>query len=252
MAETQQKEPVRPETERQHGLVYNLLWGWPWALIGMVLVSLMLSLLIEYIAMIFFWPEAGASHSEAVMHTELGWLSTEFTRSLLLSEPSVTVVRWLSAAYQWLFVDSGFSGWIKQQYELQMHGGNDFSRQLNSWSSWLVGYLHEYLLAAVWICIIMLIRLIILLLSLPLFIMVVLVALVEGLGRRDLRRYGAGYESSFVYHHAKKLVKPSVVLPVMLYLSWPAAVWPNFLLLPAAILLGVTVTVTTASFKKYL
>jgi hypothetical protein len=38
----------------------------------------------------------------------------------------------------------------------------------------------------------------------------------------------------------------------MLYLSWPTAVYPNLLLLPAAILLGITVTVTTASFKKYL
>lgn len=251
MAEAQ-RVPPRPEAEKRHGLLYNLLWGWPWALIGMVLASVMLSLLIEYTGMIFFWPEAGASHSEAVMHTELGWLSTEFTRSLLLSEPSVTVVRWLNAAYQWLFVDSGFSGWIKQQYVQQMHSGNDFSRQLNSLSGWLAGYLHEYLLAAVWICVITLIRLAVLILSVPLFIMVVLVALTEGLGRRDLRRYGAGYESSFVYHHAKKLVKPSIVLPVMLYLSWPAAVWPNFLLLPAAMLLGVTVTVTAASFKKYL
>ena len=56
-------------------------------------------------------------------------------------------------------------------------------------------------------------------LSVPLFVLVVVVALVEGLGRRDLRRYGAGYESSFVYHHAKKLVKPAAVVPAMLYLS---------------------------------
>ncbi|EBX8858193.1 DUF4400 domain-containing protein, partial [Salmonella enterica] len=69
---------------------------------------------------------------------------------------------------------------------------------------------------------------------------------------RDLRRYGAGYESSFVYHHAKKLVKPAAVVPAMLYLSWPTAVYPNLLLLPAAVLLGIAVTVTTASFKKYL
>jgi integrating conjugative element membrane protein (TIGR03747 family) len=88
-----------------------------------------------------------------------------------------------------------------------------------------------------------------LILSVPLFLMIVLV---EGLGRRNLRRYGAGYESSFVYHHAKKMVKPAIVVPVMLYLSWPTAVYPNLLLLPAAILLGVAITVTTASFKKYL
>lgn len=104
------KRPPQQQTlpERKHGILYNLLWGWPWALVGVVLSSLLLSLLIEYIGIAFFWPEAGAAHSEAVMNTELGWLSTEFTRSLLLSEPSVTVVRWVTTAYQWAFVDSGF------------------------------------------------------------------------------------------------------------------------------------------------
>lgn len=244
--------PPHQERERAHGLLYNLLWGWPWALFGMLLGSLMLSLLIEYIGIAFFWPEAGAAHSEAVMNTELGWLTTEFTRSLLLSAPSVTVVNWVTMAYQWLFVDSGFTGWIQQQYSLQMGSENELIRQLSGWIGWLTGYLHEYLMATVWITVITLIRVTILALSLPLFVMVVLVALVEGLGRRDLRRYGAGYESSFVYHHAKKMVKPAVVVPVMLYLSWPTAVYPNLLLLPAAFLLGTAITVTTASFKKYL
>ncbi len=187
--------------------------------VGVVLSSLLLSLLIEYIGIAFFWPEAGAAHSEAVMNTELGWLSTEFTRSLLLSEPSVTVVRWVSTAYQWAFVDSGFLDWVRQQYAHQMHSDNAVTREINSWSGWLAGYLREYLLATVWISIITLVRVTIPVLSVPLFVLVVVVALVEGLGRRDLRRYGAGYESSFVYHHAKKLVKPAAVVPAMLYLS---------------------------------
>lgn len=161
------------------------------------------------------------------MNTELGWLSTEFTRSLLLSEPSVTVVKWVTVAYQWLFVDSGFTGWIKQQNVLQTGSDNELTRNLNNWSGWLAGYLHEYLMATVWICVITLVRVTILVLSVPLFLMVVLVSLVEGLGRRDLRRYGAGYESSFVYHHAKKMVKPAIVVPMMLYLSWPTAVLPQ-------------------------
>lgn len=252
MAEPQRIPPKQPLPERKHGIFYNLLWGWPWALVGIILSSLLLSLLIEYIGIAFFWPDAGASHSEAVMNTELGWLSTEFTRSLLLSEPSVTVVRWITNAYQWLFVDSGMIGWIKDQYTAQVHSNNALAREINSWSGWLAGYLHEYLLATVWITVITLVRFTILVLSVPLFCMVVLVAVVEGLGRRDLRRFGAGYESSFIYHRAKKLVKPAIVVPAMLYLSWPTAVYPNLLLLPAAILLGIAITVTTASFKKYL
>ncbi|EPO2666573.1 TIGR03747 family integrating conjugative element membrane protein, partial [Escherichia coli] len=67
-----------PSPPRQHGLLWNLLWGWPWMLVGILFSSLLLSLLVEYIGIAFFWPEQGAAHSEAVMKTELGWLSSEF------------------------------------------------------------------------------------------------------------------------------------------------------------------------------
>ena len=48
---TEVKRPPQQQTlpERKHGILYNLLWGWPWALAGVVLSSLLLSLLIEYI-----------------------------------------------------------------------------------------------------------------------------------------------------------------------------------------------------------
>lgn len=245
-------QPVPPVQPRRHGLIYNLLWGWPWMLAGMFLASLLLSLVMEYAGMMFLWPELGATHSEGVMNTELGYLSSEFTQSLLLSEPSVTVTGWVITAYRWMFVESGFLEWIQRAYDVQANSQNAVARELNTWSGWLTGTLRDYLLATVYVTVTALVRLTILVLSVPLFILVLLVALTEGLGRRDIRRYGAGYESSFVYHHAKRLVKPAVYLPCMLYLSWPSAVYPNLLLLPAAVLLGVAVTVTTATFKKYL
>lgn len=244
-----QQQPVPP---REHGLIYNLVWGWPWKLVGMILASLFLSLIVEYIGITFFWPEMGAAHSQQVMTTEMGYLSSDFTRSLLLSEPSVTVTHCITFAYQWAFVDSGFVGWVQSMYESEMNSGNEISRQLKSASGWLAGYLQQYLLASVWVAVVTLIRVTILTLSIPLFMLVIAVAVVEGLGRRDLRRYGAGYESSFLYHRAKRLIKPAVYIPAMAYLSWPSAVYPNLLLLPAAIMLGLAITVTTASFKKYL
>ena len=89
---------------------------------GLLLSSLLLSLLIEYAGMTFFWPDEGAAHSRAVMNTELGWLSTEFTRSLLLSTPSVTVPGWISVAYQWLFVESGMQSWLQSQQAVTAAG----------------------------------------------------------------------------------------------------------------------------------
>ena len=247
MAEARRDAERSPQSRppRQHGLLYNLVWGWPWALVGLLLSSLLLSLLIEYAGMTFFWPDEGAAHSRAVMNTELGWLSTEFTRSLLLSTPSVTVPGWISVAYQWLFVESGMQSWLQSQQAVTAAGRSvsQFSGEL---SQWLAYHLHDYLLATVYVAVVTMVRVIILVLSVPLFVMVILV------GRRDLRRYGAAYESSFVYHHAKKSIKPAIYIPCILYLSWPTAVYPNLLIWPAAMLLGMAVTVTMASFKKYL
>lgn len=76
----------------------------------------------------------------------------------------------------------------------------------------------------------------ILFLSMPLFGLVIITGMVEGLVRRDLRRYGAGYESSFVCHHAKRFIKPAQYGPCMLYQAWLTAVWSNLFLLLSALL----------------
>ncbi|HCP3410685.1 TPA: DUF4400 domain-containing protein, partial [Escherichia coli] len=152
MAEARRDAERSPQSRapRQHGLLYNLVWGWPWALVGLILSSLLLSLLIEYAGMTFFWSEEGAAHSRAVMNTELGWLSTEFTRSLLLSAPAETVPAWISAAYQWLFVDSGMQTWLHAQ-QAGTAAGRSVSEFSSELSQWLAYHLHDYLLATVYV-----------------------------------------------------------------------------------------------------
>lgn len=252
MAQSEPASRQSTQPPRKHGLLYRVLWEWPWQIAGFIVMSWLFSLLLEYLGMTFFWPEQGASHSQTMMNTELQFLSTEFTRSLLLSEPSQTVSHWLAQAYQWLFVDSGFMHGIQGQRQYPLNHSNDFRREFNAVLQGVSGYLREYCLATVFITMVTLTRIAILVLSIPLFVMVVFVAGVDGLGRRDLRRYGAGYESSFVYHHAKRGIKPACTIPCVLYLSWPEAVYPAVILLPAALLLGIAVVITTSMFKKYL
>ena len=79
-----------------------------------------------------------------------------------------------------------------------------------------------------------------------------LVALVDGLVQRDLRRWGGGRESSFVYHYAKKAALPLVVLTWVTYLALPFSLHPTFVILPFATLFALTVAVTASTFKKYL
>ncbi|KMJ46561.1 membrane protein [Xenorhabdus khoisanae] len=252
MAQSEPASRQSTQPPRKHGLLYRVLWEWPWQIAGFIVMSWLFSLLLEYLGMTFLWQDEGASHSQTMMNTELQFLSTEFTQSLLLSEPSQTVSDWLVQAYQWLFVDSGFMHWIQGQRQYPLNNGNDFMREFNAVLQEVSVYLQKYGLATVFITMVTLIRIAILLLSVPLFVMVVLVALVDGLGRRDLRRYGAGYESSFVYHHAKRGIKPACSIPCVLYLSWPSVMYPAMILLPAAIVLCIAVFITTTMFKKYI
>ncbi len=96
------------------------------------------------------------------------------------------------------------------------------------------------------------VRLTVLLLATPVFFLFGLVGLAEGLMHRDLRRWGGGRESSFLYHHSKKFLAPSIIAAWMLYLAMPFSVHPNFIVLPFVTLFAVGVAMTTGSFKKYL
>lgn len=83
------------------------------------------------------------------MQIESGYLSTEFTHNLLLSQPTVTVTAWVTQGYQWLVVDSGLQEWIAQQNLAMESGGNAVANGLSAGSRWLASVLHEYLPATV-------------------------------------------------------------------------------------------------------
>ncbi len=82
--------------------------------------------------------------------------------------------------------------------------------------------------------------------------MAAFVGLVDGLVRRDIRRFGAGRESGFIYHRARASLIPLAVLPWVTYLALPVSVSPLLILLPSAVLLGVAMDIAAGSFKKYL
>ncbi len=72
------------------------------------------------------------------------------------------------------------------------------------------------------------------------------------LRRADLRRWGGGSESSFVYHWAKRAALPLLVLTWVIYLALPFSLHPSFVVLPFATLFVLSVAVTASTFKKYL
>ena len=110
----------------------------------------------------------------------------------------------------------------------------------------------EFVIAGMQVTQVFSVRLAILTLAMPVFVLFSLVALVDGFVKRDLRRWGGGRESSFVYHWAKRSAMPLLVLSWVIYLALPFSLHPTFIVLPFATLFALSVAVTSSTFKKYL
>lgn len=109
-----------------------------------------------------------------------------------------------------------------------------------------------YLQAFVLTTAIVIIRLAEFMLFLPVFLLLGVVGLIDGLVQRDLRRLGGGRESALIYHSVRQGVAFCFYAGCFLYLVMPFAIKAAYLLLPFAILFSVAVSLTVKTFKKYL
>ncbi len=196
--------------------------------------------------MLWFWPEQGWHHSHAMWLSELGWLSDHFRSSLLVQEPAQATAKVLELLNDWVVVRSG---WAQSDTQLKLLS-HEMSVQGQFAQTYVV--MQEYLLAALFTVFTFVVRLTVLALAMPLFLLAVITGAVDGLMRRDLRKFSADRESSFVYHRAKRTVGPLMISPWVIYLSLPWSLNPIWVLLPCAVLLGWMVAITAATFKKYL
>ena len=238
------RAPVVQRQLRRPTLPTRILGGLP-RLLSMVVLALCFSILLEWIGMTFWWPEEGISHSERMLAQELRYLNSGLTRSILDTSPAelaqeVAMRTQALLAYGgvdrlivWLESPAAGEGWSTTLHDAARGTGVYLEAMVNTIQTFSV-------------------RLVVILFSTPVFMLFGLVGLAEGLMRRDLRRWGGGRESSFLYHHSKKFLAPSVVTAWMLYLAMPFNVHPNLILLPFAILFGIGMAMTTATFKKYL
>jgi integrating conjugative element membrane protein (TIGR03747 family) len=235
---------------RAHGLVASLLML-PLQLFGVLCGSLLLSILVELIGMHWIWPEEGWHHAQALLEREIDRVPTHFPRSLLIEEPGQTTRRWVLSTYDQLFVKTGVlerARTISARARAHADRAGTFQSHLRA----LGMHMEAYALAACYTLLTFLVRIVVLCLMLPLFCMAAVVGVIDGLVRRDVRRFGAGRESGFVYHRAKASLLPLTVLPWVIYLALPVHLHALWILLPSAIGLGVAVNVAAGAFKKYL
>lgn len=243
MATTAQNTP--PQPIQRPGLILSAI-SLVLRIIGLLIVSLLFSILTEFVGLLLFWGDQGWRHSQAMLTSELGWLSEHFKDSLLIQQPGLAIVQMLDFLNQWLLVKTGFADFALEARVSSQ--GNGFW----SWINQLYVSIEDFVLAVVYVTFTFVVRLTILALATPLFLLAMFTGFVDGLMRRDLRKFGAGRESSFVYHRAKRAVIPLLIVPWIIYLSLPFSLNPMAVFLPCALMLGIAMAITAATFKKHL
>ncbi len=168
------------QQQRQQGLIASLV-TLPFRFFGVLCGALLLCILIECVGMHFFWPEQGWRHAQGMLHYELDQLSTHFTRSALVQEPGRTAHRLVEQGYDWLFVKSGLLDWIRDASAQASAGSHRPTKDFRYYIGLVYVNVESYLIAAAYTTLVFLVRLLVLCLTLPLFLMAAFVGVNDGL-----------------------------------------------------------------------
>ncbi|GAD20421.1 DUF4400 domain-containing protein [Acidovorax sp. MR-S7] len=98
------------EQNRRQGLIVGTI-TLPFRLLGVLVGSLLFSILMECIGMHLFWKDQGWQHSQQMLQYELGHLSNHFTRSVVVQEPGRTAHALVDTGYEWVYGATAY-GWV--------------------------------------------------------------------------------------------------------------------------------------------
>ena len=221
---------------------------------GVLLLSILVSIMVEW-CMILFIRELPLGTplyqpARAMFEYELQFISAyvdNFDDIAITGNWMIQAQAVMGTVIRFLFIDSGILHYFLTLEQLQTNEF-DITRFFKS----MLAMYRDFFISATYILMMFCVRLTILILSSPIFIIFGVVGACDGLMQRDVRRWTAGNESSYVYHFAKRFAFPVLVLGMLLYLSAPYSIHPNVVLLPTAIGFALTVMVMTSKFKKYL
>ncbi len=104
---------------------------------------------------------------------------------------------------------------------------------------------------AINILMLMSVRLVVVLCALPAFVLIGLVAFIDGFVERDIRRHCGAPESAWLYHLAKPWLVPLFIVSAVIYLTLPVSIHPVLIFTPAMVCVAIAVYVTAFRFKLY-
>ncbi|MCR6480982.1 TIGR03747 family integrating conjugative element membrane protein [Variovorax sp. ZS18.2.2] len=248
--------PVRPRTRGPVELALEVTMG----LFFVAMFAWFIGLLIEIVGSYTLWKGEGVVHARHLVEQDLGYIAAA-PRSLLIDDTAafaLQIVRWVRMPYERVGLLRWYQG---QQTSLQTAGesgsarsaANPIGQGIKRTTRSIFTTLGQWAVMSMHVGMDVLLRLSVALFALPAFVLACLVGAVDGLVRRDLRRWGGGRESSFVYHHAKRYTSWALTGGFGLYLSWPFGGFnPAYMVLVFTVLVAATLSTTVAAFKKYL
>lgn len=210
----------RSDSARRRRRLLPLLFG-----------SLLAAIAIEWLGMLFLWPEEGAGHAARMVEREIGYLNRDFVEAELITSPATMIVGAAQWTFRWGFEYTGLTAAVEW-----------LSRKTT---------LGAFAVAALLTVQLFVLRCLVLVFSLPVFGVFVAVGLATGLSMRDVRRWSAGREFGGAFHVVRRWPGRVLWVGCFLYLSLPFAIHPTVVVLPSAVLLGVVCAAASALFKKY-
>ncbi len=196
-----------------------------------VLITLLFSILVEWFVMHNYYPDLGAEHARQILQQDTRYLNQHFKDSLMGSKPLILAgetLRWVDVH---IFKPFGIDAYKSK------------AKQERGWA-W------TYLMSAYTMVKVVLLRLCVLLLSLPGYVLFAMLGIITGLVERDLRKFGAGYESSDKFDLSFKLLGPALIGCFVLYMSWPDSINPALIIVPFAAMFGYMLHLAASNYKK--
>lgn len=238
---TQQTKPP-PPPRKEPGLIAGML-STLCGLIFWLVVSLLFSIIVEWIGIATLWSDQGSQHSRKQLQQDWHYLDQR------VAEGAGKVSRHVKQSIK--EINHKINTYLNTQTQQRAHSPRIEKSVTEKWLRALNNYLGEYWKAVPNVVQDFFVRLGIILFSLPLFVVCGITGMVDGLVERDLRRWGGGRESSVVYNLARKSVFPFFISACVLYLSIPFSLHPAWIMIPFALFFGLSMRVTFERFKKY-
>jgi len=174
----------REQNQRQ-GLIVGTI-TLPFRLLGVLIGSLLFSIVIECIGMHLFWKDQGWQHSQQMLQVRAGAPVQAFHAQRGRAGAGRTAHELVDTGYEWVFVRSGLLERMSQTAERARAPSQGQARNFRYFISQVYVWAESYLIAAAFTTLTFLVRLLVLVLTLPLIFTAAFVGLIDGLVRRDV------------------------------------------------------------------